>query len=495
MFDISTWFFISSGLFLGWSLGANNAVTLFGTAVSSKMVRFRVAALVGGVFVLLGAVFSGAGTTNTITSLGGIDAIAGSFTVALAVALSVTWMTRAQLPVSTSQAVVGAIIGWNVFTGSPTDLAALSKIVSTWLVSPLIAGAFGFVIFKLIKRTVLTWRIHMLSLDNYTRIALIVVGALAAYSLGANNIANVMGMFVAAAPFGDTVLTEPFALSGSTLLFVLGGLSIALGIGTYGHKVMETVGKDLFKISPITGFAVVLAEFIVLLLFTSQELETLLLTLGLPTIPLVPLAATQSFVGAVIGVGLAKDPQSVDFKVFGRISLAWVIAPVAAGLLSFVMLYFVQNVFEQKVIDPRAYQLSPSVMQRLADDRVDTTALADLSATRFTNAKSFKNALLARGDFANRDLNLIYRYAVVDSFRIDARKIALLDTLTYADTVLAVIRRNNGRTFAHKIDFDAILFSDSMQWRMTGDKLRDKDVIFRKTQLEELMRVRTTQAR
>jgi PiT family inorganic phosphate transporter len=126
VFDISTWFFISSGLFLGWSLGANNAVTLFGTAVSSKMVRFRLAAIVGGVFVMLGAVFSGAGTTNTITSLGGIDAIAGSFTVALAVAISVTWMTRATLPVSTSQAVVGAIIGWNIFSGSPTDLAALS---------------------------------------------------------------------------------------------------------------------------------------------------------------------------------------------------------------------------------------------------------------------------------------------------------------------------------------------------------------------------------
>ena len=110
--DLTVWFFITSGLFLGWSLGANHAVNVFGTAVVSKMVRFRVAAVIGGIFVILGAVFSGAGTTRTLTDLGSINALAGSFAVALAVGIAVTAMTKAQLPVSTSQAVIGAIIGW-----------------------------------------------------------------------------------------------------------------------------------------------------------------------------------------------------------------------------------------------------------------------------------------------------------------------------------------------------------------------------------------------
>jgi len=109
--EITIWFFLSSGLFLGWSLGANNAVTMFGTAVTSKMVKLRTAGIIAGIFVVIGSLISGAGTTNTLTSLGGINAIAGSFTVALSVGLSLTWMTRAKLPVSASQAVVGAIIG------------------------------------------------------------------------------------------------------------------------------------------------------------------------------------------------------------------------------------------------------------------------------------------------------------------------------------------------------------------------------------------------
>jgi inorganic phosphate transporter, PiT family len=495
VFDVSIWFFISSGLFLGWSLGANNAVTLFGTAVSSKMVRFRFAAIMAGIFTVAGSIFSGAGTTSTLTSVGGVNAIAGSFTVALSVAIAITWMTKAQLPVSTSQAVVGAIIGWNIFTGSPTDFSSLSKIVSSWLISPLVAGAFGFIIFKLIKRTVLTWRIHMLSLDNYTRIGLIVVGALASYSMGANNIANVMGMFVQATPFRDITIGEMIDVTGVQQLFLIGGLSIAFGIFTYGHKVIKTVGSDLFKISPITGFAVVLAEFIVLFLFTSQSLETFLLEHNLPSFPLVPLSATQAFIGAVIGVGLAKDPQSVDFRVFGRISIGWIVAPISAGVMSFILLYVVQNVFEQKVIDPTPYQITPSVIERLDRDGVMTDSLTHLVGIRYTNAKVFKIALEDRASYSNDDMVRIYQYATIDSFRIDSAKIAALDSIGTEPETIDVIRLHHGREFSHKIDFDAVVFADSTAWMPTGNKLHDKEMQQRRTTIEELMRVPLQHAR
>jgi PiT family inorganic phosphate transporter len=62
-------------------------------------------------------------------------------------------------------------------------------------------------------------------------------------------------------------------------------------------------------------------------MFTSKELESVLISLNLPTIPLVPLSTTQAFIGAVIGVGLAKDPASINFRVFREITLGWVLAP------------------------------------------------------------------------------------------------------------------------------------------------------------------------
>ena len=105
--------FLSSGLFLGWSLGANDAANVFGTAVGTRMVNFTTAAIVCSIFVILGAVISGAGAAHTLGKLGSVNAIAGSFMAAFAAAITVYWMTKLGLPVSTSQSIVGAIIGWN----------------------------------------------------------------------------------------------------------------------------------------------------------------------------------------------------------------------------------------------------------------------------------------------------------------------------------------------------------------------------------------------
>ncbi|MDO9695263.1 MAG: inorganic phosphate transporter, partial [Candidatus Latescibacteria bacterium] len=221
--------FLSSGLFLGWSLGANHAANVFGTAVGSRMVRFATAALICSVFVVLGSVVGGAGAAGTLGQLGAIDAMGGAFMVALAAAVTITAMTRLGLPASTSQAVVGAIIGWNFFSGVPTDVSALSKIVAAWIVCPILSGAFAVLFYVLIRRIVRRLRPHLLWDDMVTRWALIAVGAFGSYSLGANNIGNVMGVFVPVAPFPSLDLPFGLALSGAQQLFLLGGLAIALG--------------------------------------------------------------------------------------------------------------------------------------------------------------------------------------------------------------------------------------------------------------------------
>ena len=67
--DLTIIVFLLGGLFLGWSLGANDAANVFGTAVGTRMIRFKTAAIVCGIFVILGAVISGAGTTETLGKL------------------------------------------------------------------------------------------------------------------------------------------------------------------------------------------------------------------------------------------------------------------------------------------------------------------------------------------------------------------------------------------------------------------------------------------
>jgi len=346
------WFYLLSGIFLGWSLGANDAANIFGTAVGTRMIRFRTAAIVTAVFVVLGAVISGAGATHTLGKLGAVNAIAGSFTVALAAAVTVAWMTKLKLPVSTSQAIVGAIIGWNFFTGSPTDINTLVKIVTTWVLCPLLAAALAFFIYKITMAVLSRSRVHLLKQDSYNRIGLLLVGAFGAYSLGANNIANVMGVFVPANPFTDLSFSTLFTLSGTQQLFLLGAIAISVGVFTYSYRVMITVGNDLFKLTPVAALVVVLSESIVLFLFASKGLETWLASYGLPTIPLVPVSSSQAVIGAIVGIVLAKRGRGINMKVLGKVSSGWITTPVIAAVISFIGLYFAQNVFEQKVVEP-----------------------------------------------------------------------------------------------------------------------------------------------
>ena len=103
-------FYLISALYLGWSLGANDAANIFGTAVSSKMVRFMTAANLSSIFVILGAILEGRAGIETIGGLSNMD-LATAGISSLAAAIAVTIMTILKLPVSTSQAVVGSIIG------------------------------------------------------------------------------------------------------------------------------------------------------------------------------------------------------------------------------------------------------------------------------------------------------------------------------------------------------------------------------------------------
>lgn len=340
--------YISSGLFLGWSLGANDAANLFGTAVGSKVIKFKTAAIIMSIFVIIGAVSSGSGASHTLGKLGAISSLPGAFIVALASAVTVFVMTKYGLPVSTSQSIVGAIIGWNLFSSQATSLNTLSKIVLTWVLCPLLAALFSILFYKLFKKMTATIKTNLFIRHYYIRVGLIVVGAFGAYSLGANNIANVMGVFT------HSIELQPLeiafvTISKTQLLFLFGSIAIAVGIFTYSKNVMMTVGNSIYKISPATALIVVLSSSFVLFIFSSESLQSALIALNLPTIPLVPVSSSQAVVGAIIGIGLAKGDRNINFSKLRKISFGWILTPVASLVISYISLFFMQNVFMQNV--------------------------------------------------------------------------------------------------------------------------------------------------
>jgi len=467
--------FLSSGLFLGWSLGANDAANVFGTAVGTKMIRFKTAAIISGIFVILGAVIGGAGASHTLGKLGSVNAIAGSFMVAFAAGFTVFWMTKLKVPVSTSQAVVGAIIGWNFFTSSPTDYDSLSKIFSTWVLCPVIAAIFSILLFSTFRAYFNRAKTHILRLDWYTRTGLILVGAFGSYSLGANNIANVMGVFVPVAPFDDLNVFGLFTLSSAQQLFLLGGIAIAVGIFTYSKKVMETVGGSLMKLSPEAALIVVLSQAIVLFLFSSEGLESWLISNGLPTIPLVPVSSSQAVIGAVIGIGLMKGGKSIKYNVLGGIASGWVTTPIIAGIITFISLFFLQNVFDQEVSRKNNYEISDEAIQQLNQTGIADEGLHIIKNEPFNNLIRLHDALKQNTQIEEKHYQIVYQYAEQDSFYIDPMLIReKIDTEWFTVNQREALIKLQEKAFIYKWKLSSALMAKSIEWQYKPKTIANK---------------------
>ena len=475
-------FFLSSGLFLGWSLGANDASNVFGTAVGSKMVRFRTAAICCSIFILTGAVISGAGASHTLGKLGSVNAIAGAFIVALSAATSVYSMTKLGYPVSTSQAIVGAIIGWNFFSGSLTDYQILSRIVITWVACPALSAIIALVLYRTLTFVIVRIKINMFRLDAMTRYGLIIMGAFGAYSLGANNIANVMGVFIPSSPFADISVFGLFKLTSTQQLFFIGGIAIGAGVITYSRKVMETVGEGILNLSPVAALVVVSAHSLVLFLFASQGLETFLINHGLPTFPLVPVSSSQAIVGAIIGIGLLKRGRGIRWRVLGGIGSSWVVTPIIAAIVSFIALFFLQNVFEQKTYHPVSYCITSEAMARIQKKGILLENIEGIIGKEFPNAAHFYRALQKLEKLNTEDRAFILASAEIDPMEIaiDKLKAISFDPGWITKKEKGDLEKLEGRQFKHKWQVRDALAEINPDWKLSkkdkkeNEKLQNK---------------------
>jgi len=478
--------FLTSGLFLGWSLGANDAANVFGTAVGTRMISFKKAAIFCGIFVILGAVISGAGAAKTLGELGAVNAIAGAFVVALAAAVTVYWLTVLGYPVSTTQAIVGAIIGWDLFSGALIDYGSLNKIVLSWIISPILAAVFSALLYKVIAHLIKHVKVHMFLLDSLTRAGLLIAGIAGSYSLGANNISNVVGIFVPISPFADISFFGWFKLNAAQQLFLLGGVAIAVGVFTYGKKVMLTVGEGITEMSPVAALVAVLANAVVLFLFASQDLQSFLIGHGLPAFPLVPVSSSQAIVGSVIGIGLIKGGRGIRWRMLGEITGAWMATPIVAVLISFISLFILQNVFQQKTYIPVEYQMTAEAEQRIRAAGIRTDHLADLQKKTFPTASQFQRELSQRVILNARETSIVMSATEINPIVLTIQAANRINNPSItADQKIAVLGLV-GKAFTHRWQVEKALAELSPAWRMTpGDKeqndkiMLDLDYVYR----------------
>jgi PiT family inorganic phosphate transporter len=296
------------GVFLGWALGANDAANVFGTAVSSRIITFRQASFVCGISVILGAMLQGQAGIHTYRELA--DQNLDTVLVAIvSAALTVTAMTLFKLPISTSQAMVGAITGIGLATKSLNWLA-LQKVLVCWAATPfgamLCSLAFYFSLGYLLK----TVPMSMLTRDKILWLGLLATGIYGSYAIGANNVANATGIF--SGQFTNLGITDRH-------LAALGGLSIALGVVTFSKGVMIAVGSGIMKLDAFTGLVAVASMAVTVHVFAM---------LG------VPVSSSQAIVGAIIGIGAIRGVSAIRFRVVRNICVGWLLTPSVSLILS-----------------------------------------------------------------------------------------------------------------------------------------------------------------
>jgi PiT family inorganic phosphate transporter len=463
--------FFSSGLFLGFSLGANDSANVFGTAVASRMVRFATAAILASIFILLGAVISGTGAAHGLGELGAVNALAGAFTVALCAAITVYLMTKAGLPVSTTQAVVGAIVGWNHFSGSVTDMTVLGKIVATWVAAPILGAIAAAIVYSGVRLLIRASALHLLALDRYTRRGLIIAGVFGSYSLGANNIGNVMGVFLSSSPFTD------FQVGGLTVtavqqLFFIGAIAIGVGVITYSRPVMMTVGRGILPLTPVAAFVSVVSHSAVLFLFSSVSLQEFLVSRGIPPIPLVPVSSSQAIVGAVIGIAAVKGMRGirqVRWRQVGGIVAGWAATPVVAGVLCFFSLFIMQNVFTQTVFIPVEYELRAAELERLQATGLPAERLRPVVGKRIASGEVFLYQIGKHLTLDPRQQRMLLETAEVVELEIDPQALAKVDVEYLGSARVDALRALSGRRFDRRWKLEQALVEQSQAWSARDD--------------------------
>ncbi len=345
-----------AGLFMGWSLGTNDAANAFGTAVSTRVIRYRTAVILIAVMVVIGAFLMGdtnigkvaeLATSNKVTSSaeeieaavanGGLVDLQWKSAIKAAIiftcsALTVFIMSYLKFPVSANQSITGAIIGWGLFHADYTDPAVLSvnlpqigKFASTWLINPLGAGMIAFLLVFFFKRLIEPRLSTLSGYDKIIKIGYLLAGIFASFSIGMNSSANVTALYYDSTGLGANILTD------ARLTATIGGIAIAIGVLTFSKRVMMTVGSSIANITQMDGFLVIIAMALTVVIMGEW--------MG------IPVSTSQAVVGAVIGAGLVNGTKNVNFGVFKRIAIAWVSSPTVAGLMTYLVALATQAYF------------------------------------------------------------------------------------------------------------------------------------------------------
>ncbi|KPU63781.1 sodium:phosphate symporter [Thermococcus sp. EP1] len=299
---------IFPALFMAWAIGVNDSAKAVGTAVGSGLLGFKKAILIIVIFTTLGVFFGGRGVSATVGELA-MELSTNSIGIVLfSAATAVTISSMRGLPISTTQSIIGGLVGAILAFNLRVKWGILLRVVFAWILSPLAAAVVAVVVYEIYTR--LFKGIKQIQLIEVMYKWLIFTSAaFSAFNLGANELSNVVG------------LMGVIGVNG----FFKGILSLALAFGalTFSYEVIMSIGKKLTPLDPRLAFS---SQFGSAIAVTTANV------LGLPV------SSGQAVIGGVTGLGhYVGNP--INWELVRGIVLSWLFTPVISGSLTFLFLH------------------------------------------------------------------------------------------------------------------------------------------------------------
>ena len=401
------------GLFMAWGIGANDVANAMATSVGSKAISVRTAILIAAVFEFTGAYLAGGSVTSTIRK-GIVDAstfasqpdllIYGMLAALLASGFWLLLASRNGWPVSTTHTIVGAVVGFAA-VGIGIDAVKWGKvgtIVMSWIVSPMIAGTFSFLIFRSIQRLILdterplhnaklygpfyifavAFVISMLTMTKGLKHLKLNIstGESLLYALGIGIVVAVIGivliMRVRIDPEADKnfhyanverVFAVLMIFTASSMAFAHGSNDVANSVGPVAAIVSTVQSGSVLQKSALPAWILLLGGGGIVLGLATYGFRVMQ-TIGKKITELtpsrgfsaemaaastvvfasftgLPISTTHTLVGAVLGVGFARGIAALNLQVVGNIFMSWIFTLPAGAVMAIGFFYILKGMF------------------------------------------------------------------------------------------------------------------------------------------------------
>jgi PiT family inorganic phosphate transporter len=296
-------------MFLSAALGGNNFSTCLGASLGAGIVRLSNAILIATAGVILGTLFEGHKLSNVVAGqiLPTLSA-PGLVVILVSSLLVMAAVTLLHVPLSLSQVMVGAAWGLALATGTQIGSMFSIEVTASWISSPilafLISAAVEIAVLRLGRKAK-----DVFALNHRYAILTLIAGFYAAYTLGANTLGLVVGLF----PQG---LADPLILS---LVFSAGAV---VGIAFLSTGTVRSVADNLVGLSPSTALSAQFGGALSVHLFTQ---------LGLPV------SISQVVIGGMGGAASVKRIAITNKRIIQQIIAGWTIGPLAGAIVSFLL--------------------------------------------------------------------------------------------------------------------------------------------------------------